>query len=333
MAESPRSEHEEEQPPGEGPAKVRVDEAEVSEESGRPARFGLAPSRPPPAVVLHSLFDQGVRKKFTGDIKSFNPAKGYGFITVPKVWELMRCDVHFQLTEVYDVDAEKVSEKVRVGSKCTFWCNLDRSGRPQAKVVRITWAPERPPEPVPKPLPKGEEFKYRGVIKSFHEDTGYGFISCKETFARFNRDVFLHHKQLNGFKVNDAVKFQIFVDQTKGQPKAISLEAADPEDEVQSPQATSEQAASTTQETATPPEDESAKLEAEVEETQDLWEDGWTRYRVEEGSEEFWWWREQTEEYFLESESDDWSKFRDQKSNKEYWWHKSGSRCFWASET
>ena len=26
----------------------------------------------------------------------------------------------------------QVSEKVRVGSKCSFWCNLDRSGRPQA---------------------------------------------------------------------------------------------------------------------------------------------------------------------------------------------------------
>ena len=42
--------------------------------------------------------------------------------------------------------------------------------------------------------------RYTGSIKSFQQDTGYGFISCAETFERFQRDVFLHHKQLNGFK-------------------------------------------------------------------------------------------------------------------------------------
>ena len=47
-----------------------------------------------------------------------------------------RCDVHFSLSEVYDVEPEQVAEKVRVGSKCSFWCNLDRAGRPQAGVFR-----------------------------------------------------------------------------------------------------------------------------------------------------------------------------------------------------
>ena len=40
--------------------------------------------------------------------------------------------MHFSLSEIYDVEPEQVAEKVTKGSKCSFWCNLDRSGRPQA---------------------------------------------------------------------------------------------------------------------------------------------------------------------------------------------------------
>lgn len=313
---------------------------EVSDDLDPPLRSGLAPPRPPPSVILSSLFDQGVRSKFHGEIKSFSEAKGYGFISCEKVWNLLRCDVHFSLSEVYDVDPQQISEKVRVGSKCTFWCNLDRSGRPQAKVVRITEVAERPPEN--KTLTETDQVKYEGRIKSFKEDTGYGFISCDETFKKFNRDVFLHHKQLANCKakVGDLVRFKIF--ESKGQPKALGLELIEAADAPQSPQASDKAAdaphspqtasdkAASTQDTASARllDDEQVAKPEELEDPADLWEQGWTRYRISESSDEYWWCREKTNEYFLESEPDEWSKFLDPNTAKEYWWHQSG-RCFW----
>eukprot|EP00435_Cladocopium_sp_Y103_P053831 s1118_g17.t1 len=273
----------------------------VSDDLDPPLRSGLAPPRPPPSVILSSLFDQGVRSKFHGEIKSFSIAKGYGFISVEKVWNLLRCDVHFSLSEVYDVDPQQIAEKVRVGSKCTFWCNLDRSGRPQAKVVRITEVAERPPEN--KTLTETDQVKYEGKIKSFKEDTGYGFISCDETFKQFNRDVFLHHKQLASCKakVGDWVRFKIF--ESKGQPKALGLELIEAADAPQSPQAASDKAAdaphspqtasdkaASTQDTASARllDDEQVAKPEELEDPADLWERGWTRYRISESSDEYW---------------------------------------------
>jgi len=283
---------------------------------------------------LSELFPNGPGKeKFSGEIKSFSEAKGFGFIAVEKVWNLLRCDVYFSLSEVYDVEPGKASEKVRKGSKCTFWCNLDRSGRPQAKVVRITSVAEVQNNPV---LP-GQE-KYVGRIKSFSQETGYGFITCDETFKKFNRDVFLHHKQLaSKAKVGDLVQFLIF--ESKGQPKAMELklvEAAAPPSPQASEKASSTQAdgqqspqvTASTQDTvsATRLLDEAVKTE-ELEE--DLWENGWTRYLVEGSSDEYWWCRGDTQEYFFETETSGWSKFLDPNTAKEYWWHDSG-RCFWA---
>lgn len=318
----------------------RYSKSQVSDDLDPPLRSGLAPPRPPPSVILSSLFDQGVRSKFHGEIKSFSEAKGYGFISCEKVWNLLRCDVHFSLSEVYDVDPQQISEKVRVGSKCTFWCNLDRSGRPQAKVVRITEVAERPPEN--KTLTETDQVKYEGRIKSFKEDTGYGFISCDETFKKFNRDVFLHHKQLANCKakVGDLVRFKIF--ESKGQPKALGLELIEAADAPQSPQASDKAAdaphspqtasdkAASTQDTASARllDDEQVAKPEELEDPADLWEQGWTRYRISESSDEYWWCREKTNEYFLESEPDEWSKFLDPNTAKEYWWHQSG-RCFW----
>merc|ERR1711920_733374 len=33
--------------------------------------------------------------------------------------------------------------------------------------------------------------EYWGTVKSFNQSTGYGFISCDETFAQYGRDVYL----------------------------------------------------------------------------------------------------------------------------------------------
>ncbi|CAJ1349373.1 unnamed protein product [Effrenium voratum] len=303
------------------------------QKGGCGSRSGEAPARPPPAIIYNNLLgDKQGRKRF-GEIKSFNASKGYGFISEPQVWDMMKCDVHFHLNEVYDVDPEKVSEKIQVGAKCSFWFSLDRSGRPQARVVRITEAPDRPQPP--KASFDIEARQYVGRIKSFKEDTGYGFISCQELFDRFKRDVFLHHKQRKNFEVNDVVKFKIFLDQAKGQPKAMHLEAAE-EQELPETQEQQQQSGTETQDAASTAQEETishglpTSLDDHSAEEADVWEEGWTRYCTEESAEEFWWCRESTSEWFMEKDPGDWAKFLDPSSAKEYWWHTSG-RCFWAT--
>ncbi|CAE7251901.1 unnamed protein product [Symbiodinium natans] len=188
--------------------------------------------RPPPAIILQGILGtEGGRAKLEGEIKSFYAERGFGFISCQKVFEMMRCDVFFTLNEVFDVEASQVEEKVRKGVKCSFFFTLNKDSRPQARVVRLekgTADDDRPAHQSSKfDKTEAEDEKYTGRIKSFNPAKGYGFISCDETFARFNRDVFLHHSQLNGFKAGDEVNFRIFVDRTKAdaQAKALDVQA------------------------------------------------------------------------------------------------------------
>lgn len=65
-----------------------------------------------------------------------------------------------------------------------------------------------------------------GNIKSFNTKNGYGFISCPDlNSVGCPNDVFLHHAQLNGFEVGDAIQFTVYMN-SKGQPQAKDVVAA-----------------------------------------------------------------------------------------------------------
>ncbi|CAJ1400900.1 unnamed protein product [Effrenium voratum] len=64
-----------------------------------------------------------------------------------------------------------------------------------------------------------------GVIKSFEDAAGYGFIYSPEARKKYSRDVFLHRKQLKEFKVGDAVRFQVN-ENRDGHPQASKLRPA-----------------------------------------------------------------------------------------------------------
>lgn len=79
---------------------------------------------------------------------------------------------------------------------------------------------------IPKPRAGGVALRAEGVVKSFNEQKGFGFIECPETFAAYNRDVFLHHKQIAGMghsiREGDHVRFEVTIND-RGHPQARGL--------------------------------------------------------------------------------------------------------------
>merc|ERR1711862_1015280 len=66
--------------------------------------------------------------------------------------------------------------------------------------------------------------QYEGVIKSFSEQTGFGFISCEQTFRKYGNDVFLHSSQKGDHEVGDSVSFLLHVNK-EGKPQASGVMA------------------------------------------------------------------------------------------------------------
>eukprot|EP00755_Sulcionema_specki_P013082 Sspe_Gene.53053::Locus_29350_Transcript_1_1_Confidence_1.000_Length_1080::g.53053::m.53053 len=64
--------------------------------------------------------------------------------------------------------------------------------------------------------------KMTGYIKSFNEDTGFGFIECQEAFDYFQRDVFLHKAQAIGLGVGQQVEFVIWLN-SNNMPQARNV--------------------------------------------------------------------------------------------------------------
>merc|ERR1719189_1140528 len=71
----------------------------------------------------------------------------------------------------------------------------------------------------PAAVPPG---RYRGRIKSFNPEKGFGFIECPETYAQFNRDVFLHKAQFGDMTVGTEVTFLVETNK-QGMPQAKDL--------------------------------------------------------------------------------------------------------------
>eukprot|EP00747_Dinoflagellata_sp_TGD_P111602 gnl/TRDRNA2_/TRDRNA2_171253_c0_seq3.p1 gnl/TRDRNA2_/TRDRNA2_171253_c0~~gnl/TRDRNA2_/TRDRNA2_171253_c0_seq3.p1 ORF type:complete len:192 (-),score=39.01 gnl/TRDRNA2_/TRDRNA2_171253_c0_seq3:307-882(-) len=97
-----------------------------------------------------------------GVVKSFNPHKGWGFVTANGK------DIFIMKKELkgYCVDA---------GDKIRFQPTPDEQGRMQARNITVMSSTSQ---------------KYLGEVKSFNENTGYGFITCEA----IGSDVFVMSK-------------------------------------------------------------------------------------------------------------------------------------------
>lgn len=67
--------------------------------------------------------------------------------------------------------------------------------------------------------------QYRGRIRSFSEQKGFGFIDCQDTYAAFGRDVFIHRFQIveSGVWVGQEVLFEVELNKA-GHPQARGVQ-------------------------------------------------------------------------------------------------------------
>lgn len=94
-----------------------------------------------------------------------------------------------------------------------------KSGKPSASGDGFT-----PPE-TSMEMPGVTDRSFSGMVKSFNDQKGFGFIACDEIMEQFGGDVFLHHAQFYGLEVGQAVSFEVFLNKDgKPQAKQVSAE-------------------------------------------------------------------------------------------------------------
>merc|ERR1740121_1408460 len=166
-------------------------------------------------MVMAPPADFDLEKRYVGVIKSFNTAKGIGFVDCAEVQEKFGCDVFLHASQILN-DEE-------VGDVIQFTIQLGRLGQPRAKDIQAIGSVQDQDMATQNIDPNQV---YTGMVKSYNGEKGFGFIACAETYAQFGSDVFMHKDQVQGINIGDSVKFTLRLS-IKGQPQAKDLEKAE----------------------------------------------------------------------------------------------------------
>lgn len=87
-----------------------------------------------------------------------------------------------------------------------------------------TYPPQPPPQQqAQQPLSSG---RFRGRIKAFNMEKGFGFIECAEAHAQYGRDTFLHKAHIGDLTVGSEVTFAVELNK-QGMPQARDLATHD----------------------------------------------------------------------------------------------------------
>jgi len=141
-------------------------------------------------------------QRFLGNIKSYVKNKGYGFIACPETMDEFGQDVFLHRAEVGNFD---------VGSEVSFVVKMnDKTQQPRAYDLQD--------------VSLQDHERFVGIVKSFVESKGYGFISCPETMDEFGQDVFLLRSEVGNFDVGSEVSFLVKMNDKTQQPQAYDLQ-------------------------------------------------------------------------------------------------------------
>lgn len=132
----------------------------------------------------------------SGTVKSFNFEKGYGFLTSPE----------FGSQDVFLLRADNVPLAAK-GDQVTFTV-LDTEKGPEAKDISI--------------VTRGEG-SFKGTVKSFNKEKGFGFISCDITKEIFGKDVFFMKTDIAGGFVAPGATVIFGVRQTDKGPEGVMV--------------------------------------------------------------------------------------------------------------
>mmetsp|Transcript_5281 Transcript_5281/g.16299 ORF Transcript_5281/g.16299 Transcript_5281/m.16299 type:complete len:703 (-) Transcript_5281:98-2206(-) len=158
------------------------------------------------AIALPSGADGGFdpEQVFIGEVRFYSAKAGRGFITCPELKALYNQDVYVHGSVLAKSGAN-------VGDSVQFRIHLNPQGLPQAQapleVVRLE--------------PKNED-AFKGIVKSFNENNGYGFIDCPDTFAQFGRDVYMSRAKAKSAYVGQEVYFTININ-NNGMPVVCDM--------------------------------------------------------------------------------------------------------------
>jgi len=171
-------------------------------------------------------------QRMMGVIRSYNQATGFGFIVCAETDKIFGADVFIQRE-----DAEPAGATVGATVSFTVEVEGNKGGRPKARNIIVEMPGVKKESELEAQVnemlfelaSKQLDRSYIGFIKSFNQSNGFGFISCEETARIFGRDIFLHHSNLGGFNVGDAVSFKLDIDLEKATPKAQDLAPPPPD--------------------------------------------------------------------------------------------------------
>jgi len=176
---------------------------------------------------------------FVGLFARFDEKKGFGFIECAESKAVHGRDIF--LLKSLRADAEP-------GDIVSFEVEQGEKGLPQARGVKVlrelsqhrrlimTWQ-QVYTGAIVTPAPTGKRFReeefpidttqlqerakqFYGVVNKYDHEKGYGFLDCPETYALYNRSVFIHKAQwVQGLQLGDVVSFKVELND-KGWPQA-----------------------------------------------------------------------------------------------------------------
>eukprot|EP01065_Artemidia_motanka_P045224 TRINITY_DN65_c0_g1_i3.p1 TRINITY_DN65_c0_g1~~TRINITY_DN65_c0_g1_i3.p1 ORF type:complete len:429 (+),score=129.85 TRINITY_DN65_c0_g1_i3:105-1289(+) len=152
-------------------------------------------------------------ERFYGVVKSLSWATGYGFIQCDETAARYQGrDVFFYKNELRQTTGQQ--RPLAAGSRVSFLCVLNEKSQPQARDVLILEGGA-----TDSAQPSTTETAFQGFVKSLRAKEGYGFIECRESHEKYQRDVFLHRRQAHGLTVGAAVAFNVQLN-PRGMPQA-----------------------------------------------------------------------------------------------------------------
>lgn len=156
-----------------------------------------------------------------GWIKSFNPVKGWGFISSEQTQALYGKDIMVRKEDLPGGHAE-------ANQTVSFVVMEGRTG-PIATKVQIFDERGRAGGMFP---PKfqgmdGRNGPYKGSIKSFNEVKGYGFILCEQTHLRFHKDIMVRKDELPDGSVDVGQVVSFTVAEGRTGPVAANVQLLD----------------------------------------------------------------------------------------------------------
>jgi len=152
-------------------------------EAGTEVTFTVTQGQKGPQAANVQVTGQGEPNKpegqYSGTVKSYNETAGWGFIECPETMTIHNKDIFVMRSALpggYARKGDTVSFNVETGDK-----------GPQASDCTIRGGVG----------PNGEKV-YMGAVKSWNPDKGWGFITCPETQAIYEKDIFVMRSEMHG---------------------------------------------------------------------------------------------------------------------------------------